>query len=205
MGNSKAFLLWEWLVLICDVELYSGSTEKGSELGDGGWREGSWGRLIRWCPQTRWVVSPGQVLSWRGGDGLAVLRRQIGLDVLISGIFWCRRVRSVGMTALSLAGRLWMGCLGRTDVGQGKEESEANLGTSPRWSQTSIHTFWSTAHSTTPKGGMRSWGLLQCWEDSFQFDKICNREQTSRSNYVQANLYLVRNRRWSIVFSLPAL
>lgn len=60
MGNSKAFLLWEWLALICDAKLYFGSTEKGSELGDGGWREGGRGSLIRWCPQTRWVVSAGR-------------------------------------------------------------------------------------------------------------------------------------------------
>ena len=45
------------------------------------------------------------VLSWRGGVGLAVIRRWTGLDGVMSGVFWYRR-GSVGVIVLSLAGRL---------------------------------------------------------------------------------------------------
>ena len=48
-----------------------------------------------------------------------------------------------------------------------------------------------TVHSATPKGGMRSQGP----SDSFRFDEICNRKQASRSNCVQVDLDLIRNRR----------
>lgn len=61
-----------------------------------------------------------------------MLKQWNGLDRVVSGLFWCGRGKRVGMTALSLAGRLWMGCLGRTNMGLEKEESQVSLGSFPR-------------------------------------------------------------------------
>lgn len=50
------------------------------------------------------------------------------LDEATDGIFWLRRGSCVRLTALSLAVRLWMACLGRTHVVQRREESKERNG-----------------------------------------------------------------------------
>ena len=78
-------------------------------------------------------VSPdlgyGTELERMGWVGYKMVGRKWSrLDEAMDGTFWCRRGRCVGLTTLSLAARLWIGSLGRTHVGQGREQSKAMLG-----------------------------------------------------------------------------
>ena len=122
-------------------------------------------------------VSPdlgyGTELERMGWGGYKMVGRKWSrLDEAMDGTFWCRRGRCVGLTTLSLAARLWIGSLGRTHVGQGREQSKARLGLFQGgvnlWLQASCLPFFLLA--ILPTGGVRSWRLLEGWANSFNFD-----------------------------------